>query len=398
MSGPSGAPPGSAPDCHRLSIYMACLGLSFVLLLAAGGPPGSGGIVFWVFAGFAACGMIVGGLAPAVGRGREHDLAGPHMAVGQLPQAAAAVAAVLALVAAADGTSPAWPSVLVLLFAGRVQVEIADLRLWLAWRAPLRRHPPASVQSVTAALAFGGFLALAFERAAALAARGPAPRGEGAPTAASVTVDALLGDTPVHRVLIYLFFVVVAFVVDAWRLHRRDRAALAALGRLLEGAGEQERGAGLTLPAALERLAFFHPGSRALLACRTIADGDDTAGLAAFRAVTDFHLASRRFVRSIVPLLPLLGFVGTVIGLSITLGELPRNTGDGGRAAADISASLGGLAIKFQTTLLGLVGGMAASTALNTLEKAETELMAECALVVAATASPPSASAAPTGA
>ncbi|MGV6872695.1 MotA/TolQ/ExbB proton channel family protein [Pseudochelatococcus sp. B33] len=405
-----GAARRRAPDFHRLSIYTVCAGLSFALLLAAGGRHSGivhGEIVFWLLAGFAACGMIVGAVAPAMGEGFERDLAGPRLALGRLPQAAVGVAAVLALLATADGASPVWPSVLVLLFAGRVLVEIADLRLWLAWRAPLRRHPAASVQSAGAALAFGGFLALVFEQAAALAMRTPGVRavlpqgGDGVPTAASVAVDALLGDTPVHRALIYLFFVVVAFVADAWRLHWRDRAALAALGRLLEHAGDDgksEGGSDPMLPAALDRLAPLHPGSRALLACRTIADGTDAAALAAFRAVTDFHLASRRFVKSVVPLLPLLGFVGTVIGLSITLGELPRDTGDGVRAAADISASLGGLAIKFQTTLLGLVGGMVASTALNALEKAETELMAECALIVAAAAARPSASVPPPGA
>lgn len=401
------------PDCRRLAVYMACLGLSFALLLAAGGRggAGAGGIVFWACAGFAVFGMIVGALAPAMGGGRAGgDLAGPQftgpqlaglqLALGRVPEAAAVVAGGLALAGAAGGAPAAWPSMLVLLFAGRVLVEIADLRLWLAWRAPLRPHPAASVQSTGAALAFGGFLALAFEQAAALAMALPGAwalwpsAGDGAPTAAGVAVDALLGDTIVHRALIYLFLVVVAFVADAWRLHRRERAALADLGRLLAlsgfSAGSDARpGAGAAaLPAALARLAEVHPGSRALLACRTINDETDAAGRAAFRAVTDFHLASRRFIKTLVPLLPLLGFVGTVIGLSITLGELPRDTADGARAAADISASLGGLAIKFQTTLLGLAGGMVASTGLNALEKAETELAAECALVVAAALGP----------
>ncbi len=418
MSGLAGAAPPKAagggkpdgedsvrtgPDCQRLSIYMVCLGVSFGLMLFAGGRPGvpvsggvpggaslqGGGLVFWVLAGFAAFGMAVGALAPAMGGG---DLVGPRLALGRLPQGAAVVAAGLALVGVAGG-APVWPSVLVLLFAGRVLMEIADLRLWLAWQAPLRRHPRASVQSVAAALAFGGFLTIVFEQAVALAMRTPGLRaaftpgaGESGPTTVSIAIDALLGDTPVHRALIYLFFVVAALIADAWRLHLRDRAALAALGALMT----QPSPAG-ALAQRAARLAPAYPGSRALLACRTIADETDAAGHAAFRAASDFHLASRRLVRSIVPLLPLLGFVGTVIGLSITLGELPRSTADGARAAADISASLGGLAIKFQTTLLGLVGGMVASTALNALEKSETELAAECALVVAATVCAPDA-------
>lgn len=388
MTRPAGARDGgAAPDCRRLSIYMVCLGLSLALLLAGGG---GGGLVFWALAGSSALGIAVGALAPA--GGREPGASG--IAAGRPPQAATAVAAALALAEAATGGAPVWPAVLVLLFAGRVLAEIADLRLRLAWQAPLRRHPPAAAQSVGAALAFGGFLTLMFEQLLALGA--PAARaafGAGAgEEAAGVAIDALLGDTPVHRALVYLFFVVVALVADAWRLHWRDRAALAALRRLL---GErQDRGAA-ALRAALGELAPVYPGNGALLTCRATAaaDGAGEAALeAAVRAATAFRQASRRFARSLVPLLPLLGFVGTVIGLSITLGELPRSAG-GGRAAADITASLGGLAIKFQTTLLGLVGGMVASTALNALEKAETELAAECALVVAAAAGPPACSA-----
>lgn len=400
----SNTAPQRMPNRHRQSLYMACLGLSFALLLVAVGRregvlgmSAHGGIVFWAVTGFAAFGIIVGALGPSIGDGAAREgHAGSRLAAGWLVQSAVAVAAGLALVTAMDGGSPTWPSVLVLLFAGRALMEVAELRLWLAWQMPLQRHAPSSVQSVGAALAFGGFLFIVFEQLAASTLRAsgasemlaPGVAGD-VPTATSIAIDALLGETPVHRALIYLFFVVMAFIADAWRLYRRDRAALAALGRLLAqpeySRKSMENASGPTWSFAWDALASLHPGSRSLLACRTIANDADAAGQAAFRAVTDFHLASRRFIRSIVPLLPLLGFVGTVIGLSITLGELPRDTGNGARAAADISASLGGLAIKFQTTLLGLAGGMVASTALNALEKAETELMAECALLVSAT-------------
>lgn len=50
--------------------------------------------------------------------------------------------------------------------------------------------------------------------------------------------------------------------------------------------------------------------------------------------------------------------------------------------AFDISASLAGLAVKFETTLLGLMASMISSLALNFLEKREAELAAACLLVV----------------
>jgi biopolymer transport protein ExbB/TolQ len=87
-------------------------------------------------------------------------------------------------------------------------------------------------------------------------------------------------------------------------------------------------------------------------------------------------------VRSLLPLLPLLGFLGTVIGLATAIGELPRGLTDGTGQGFDISASLAGLAVKFETTLLGLMASMISSLALNYLEKREAELAAECMLIV----------------
>jgi MotA/TolQ/ExbB proton channel family len=95
-----------------------------------------------------------------------------------------------------------------------------------------------------------------------------------------------------------------------------------------------------------------------------------------------FQLASRQFVRALLPFLPLLGFLGTVIGLATAISELPRGLTDGTGHGFDVSASLAGLAVKFETTLLGLMASMLASLALNFLEKRETELAAECMLIV----------------
>jgi biopolymer transport protein ExbB/TolQ len=97
-----------------------------------------------------------------------------------------------------------------------------------------------------------------------------------------------------------------------------------------------------------------------------------------------FHQASRQFVRTLLPFLPLLGFLGTVIGLATAMGELPRGAGEQAARSFDVSASLAGLAIKFETTLLGLIASMIASFSLNMLEKRESELAAECILAVEA--------------
>ena len=113
----------------------------------------------------------------------------------------------------------------------------------------------------------------------------------------------------------------------------------------------------------------------------TGAKGGNPARLAAL-SFDGFQAASRQFVRALLPFLPLLGFLGTVIGLATAISELPRGLTEGADHAFDISASLAGLAVKFETTLLGLMASMISSLALNFLEKREAELAAACLLVV----------------
>ena len=88
-------------------------------------------------------------------------------------------------------------------------------------------------------------------------------------------------------------------------------------------------------------------------------------------------------MRGLLPVLPLLGFLGTVIGLARAMAELPAALGNGTGAAVDLSGTLSGLAIKFETTLLGLLASMIAAVLLNLLEKRETEMASQCALAAA---------------
>lgn len=377
---------GLTSDYSKFFIYMVCLGVSFGLLLAVHGPVY--GMVFWAFSGLAMLGIVLSALAPAA-----FGILG-----GWMPQVAVSLAVALALWSAVARDTFVWPSALVLLFASRVFMELTDIRFMLAWRAPLLAHPPAAVQSLGASLALGGFLTLAFDQLLALLLTQSSVRlalGGVGSSAGSIIVDALRGNTIVHQTVVYLFFVVVAFIADACRLYLRDRRALNSFAVNMRGTVELHApgvSAHAVVSGALHAALAAYPGSWSLLACRNIIENGgkvDDVMQPAFRATTDFHHASRRFIKGLVPLLPLLGFVGTVIGLSITLSQLPHDTSQAGQAALDISASLGGLAIKFQTTLLGLVGGMIASTAINLLEKAETELLAECALIVSAVSSRP---------
>ncbi len=65
---------------------------------------------------------------------------------------------------------------------------------------------------------------------------------------------------------------------------------------------------------------------------------------------------------------------------SAAMAALP---GEGGAGRIDLSGSLAGLALKFETTLLGILASMVAGLLLALVEKGEQELAAECALLAA---------------
>lgn len=77
-------------------------------------------------------------------------------------------------------------------------------------------------------------------------------------------------------------------------------------------------------------------------------------------------LQTERFLRSLIGLLPLLGFSGTILGIMAALRSLPGLfSGDGDQQA--LSDLLAGLATAFETTLIGLIAAICASFALTLL-------------------------------
>lgn len=354
-----------AGGSRRLRAHLWCLAASFGLYavvhtLSSGGGP------------FAISCVVLAALVALPVLPERIVEAGPSVPAAALSAALVALALPLGG-AVADGVaipaaiagSTVWPQFLVLLFAARALSALTALRFPRFWRHPLAAAP-APTQSMAAALLLGLSLALLFYRFAGDAGVDPARLDPWA-----VTLRALAGQSVLHVAIVVLFFWLLAALLDAALVLREDIDALAAL----RAACRVER----TAPGPVDVAAMLSGGLARVShtrAARFVAQAGRERPAAGPRSLEAFHAASRRLVRALLSLLPLMGFLGTVIGLTAAIGGLPAGMGAG--ATFDIGASLLGLALKFETTLLGILGAVIASLLLSFLERREKELEAEC--------------------
>lgn len=349
----------------RLSAYAICLGVAFGLYLLVQGP--GRGPAFW------ACGLGAS-LALAWGIVRHGQPNSGWLRWGACGAIALALAVPFGLAslqgAPLSGARPLWPQMLVLLFASRVLTEAGNARFGAFWRAPTRIAAPVQIQSGAAALALGGFLALLFYQALSWAGMGR-PSGT---TLSDVLLGAIGGESAIHRGIVLLFFVILAHLWDSALRHRRDREALRAL-QVAADAPTRPRDLGAFVAATCRG---YGQTRTALLVQGALDEARGQDARAATLAFETFRQASRRFVRGLVTLLPLLGFLGTVVGLATAMGALPLDGAAGARV--DLTASLAGLALKFETTMLGLVASMIAGLLLAGLDRSEAEHAAACTI------------------
>lgn len=246
---------------------------------------------------------------------------------------------------------------LLLLFGARIAGLLTAWRFALAWNAPEEGHlpPPHGLAAAgLAGLLLTVLLSLWLET---LPAR---PQT----ASAALLVAALRGSTLLHGLIILLFFTLLAaLTADAWRL-ACQRAGLAALLARpdMAPAGAPEA---VSPVWAMITLATPQPGLRQ--------HDRATCRLA-------LETAARRQWRALLPLLPMLGFLGTVIGLATAIAGLPGTMSAAG--TADLSGALAGLAVKFETTLLGLAASMLLMLLLAWLERREAEFAAAVRLAV----------------
>lgn len=273
---------------------------------------------------------------------------------------------------------PVWPQLLVTLIASRALASESHLAFARFWLRPLDRTGPVEMQSAAAPVALACFLVLLFYLAI------PYLMDPGSGPVQSVVVSAVLGRTVVHSAIIFLFFVVMASILDAVQLHVADSRVIAGVSRLIETERAHGRRPDLSTVLARQLAPVGHTRAVRLLTAALDAAGPEAAASSRLAALSfdRFQSASRQFIRSLLPLLPLLGFLGTVIGLASAISDLPHDLNASSGHNVDISASLAGLAVKFETTLLGLIASIICSLALGLLEKRETELAAMCMLIV----------------
>lgn len=364
---------GRPTERLRVLAYGMALCIAFGLYLLVHGA--GQGPTFWsasLLCGAAiAAGLARGG--PGA-RAFRWGAAGAALIAAALPLLPALVGG--ASMEAAVRVHPLWPQILVTLFAARALEEVNEQRFAAFWRAPLRTREPVASQSTAAALSLGACFALLFYQGLTLLA--PVQQGGGTGLT-DLVAHALAGESAIHRAIVVLFCIILAFLCESVLQHRRDRAALAALRQAL-AQGHRTTPADLHGLLAGPLAGFGHTRTVRALVQGLRSGGGAPAEDAFTVAFAAFHGASRRFVRGLLPFLPLLGFFGTVVGLATAMAALPT---EGGGGRIDLSGSLSGLALKFETTLLGILASMVAALLLALLEKGEQELAAECALLAA---------------
>lgn len=360
----------------RLRIYGVAFGIAFGLYLLVQGP--QQGTAFWGLAIAGTAGLLWGsGGHPRILRASVIGCLVLALAVPLVPEMASGWSMEAILRA-----SPPWPQTLVALFASRVLSEECDIRFARFWRQPLRPQAPVGLQSSPAALALGCFLTLLFYQTI----WGLIPSRSKETDFAAIVLNALTGETIIHRGIVLLFFVIIGHLIDAALLHRRDRAIFEQVQAAMRGRAERGERGGLQELRVLLASQFRHVSHTRTVhlleaACDQVAADVPAERLLAAASFSAFHSGARRFLRGLLPFLPMLGFFGTVVGLATAMAALPTSSPEG--AGVDISGSLSGLAVKFQTTLLGIMASLFAAGLLAFLERGETELAAECALLVA---------------
>lgn len=122
---------------------------------------------------------------------------------------------------------------------------------------------------------------------------------------------------------------------------------------------------------------------RALSNLRNIGGLSDVSTILKGQAENDENqiASSYTLISGMVWAIPVLGFIGTVQGLSMAIGTFTKtlaSSADLNAIKANLQGVTGGLATAFETTLVALVMALFIQLYLNSLQKRETDFLDEC--------------------
>lgn len=257
----------------------------------------------------------------------------------------------------------AWSECLMLVMSGRLIAVATGEAYDLRWRTALRGPAATSEQSVAAASLIGLAITLAILTTI--------PVHTGVTNALSVVGllwSALNAATSIHVAILVAASTALVLIASGFGRYARECWSFARLRSAAKRAATIN-------PDWIEAQVKAAPASTTVIGFAALLSPRRENSLSEdlrIEAAWLFHDASRQFLRRLLGLLPLLGFLGTVVGLAVAISGLPR----GLSGTVDLTASLGGLAIKFETTFLGLTVYLVGSLLTNLLDRLELEARA----------------------
>ena len=119
---------------------------------------------------------------------------------------------------------------------------------------------------------------------------------------------------------------------------------------------------------------------RALSSLHNIGGVSDVSAILKSQADNDEnHIASSyALIHAMIWAIPVLGFVGTVLGLSLAMGKFNVNATDAAQMRESLGPVVSGLSTAFETTLVGLVFALLLHLLSDLVQQKETAFLDEC--------------------
>jgi biopolymer transport protein ExbB/TolQ len=133
-----------------------------------------------------------------------------------------------------------------------------------------------------------------------------------------------------------------------------------------------------------KRFMLFDRVERSLSNLKNLGNVSDVAGGLSAQAENDDNYLSSTYTltKSFIWAIPVLGFIGTVLGLAQAVGGFGLVVSSGKAGVDDLKSSLGGvtsgLAVAFETTLIALVAALIVQLLLSWLQNKEEFFLDEC--------------------